>query len=76
MQMSKSDLAKYNGKDGKPAYIGFSGKIYDVTSSAIWIDGEHQFSHNAGQDLTEAMADAPHADEVFEGFPAIGTLTD
>ena len=74
--ISKSDLLKYDGKDSRPAYVGYAGKVYDVSSSAIWIDGEHQFSHEAGKDLTEAMADAPHGDEVFENFPVVGTLTD
>ncbi len=76
MEISKKDLTGYDGKNGNPAYVGYMGKVYDVSSSPIWIDGEHQFSHNAGQDLTEAMADAPHADEVFETFSVVGTLID
>ena len=32
--------------------------------------------HEAGADLTEAMADAPHGGESLEGFSVVGVLID
>ena len=69
-----SELSKYNGKDGNPAYVGYKGKVYDVTESSQWIDGDH-LGHEAGIDLTEHMDFAPHADDVMERFKVVGILT-
>jgi predicted heme/steroid binding protein len=67
------ELAQYNGKDGAPAYTSYEGVIYDVSSSPLWKNGEH-FGLQAGIDLTEAMARAPHGAEVFSGFTVVGVL--
>jgi predicted heme/steroid binding protein len=68
-----NELAQFNGKNGKPAYVGYKGKVYDVTESYQWGDGEH-LGHNAGQDLTEFMEVAPHADDVMERMKKVGEL--
>jgi predicted heme/steroid binding protein len=54
--------------------VGYKGKVYDVTESSQWSDGDH-LGHEAGKDLTEQMEIAPHADDVMERFKAVGTLT-
>jgi len=69
-----SELSKFNGKNGRPAYVGYKGKVYDVTQSRQWSDGDH-LGHEAGKDLTEQMEIAPHADEVMERFKIVGALT-
>ncbi len=74
-KFSKSDLAQFNGKNGKPGYVGFKGKVYDVTDSSQWVDGDH-LGHMAGQDLTEQMEIAPHSEEVMDKMKLIGILTD
>lgn len=66
-----SDLSKYTGKDGMPAYYAYKGKVYDVSTSTLWKLGEH-FGLQAGVDLTGKMDGAPHGDEVISRFPAIG----
>ena len=66
-------LSEFNGKNGKPAYVGFKGKVYDVTESYQWGDGEH-LGHSAGQDLTEFMDVAPHAPDVLERMKVVGEL--
>lgn len=68
------ELKKYDGKEGRPAYIAYKGKVYDVTEDFLWIDGEHQGEHTAGRDLTEGMALAPHADDVIERVKLVGVL--
>ncbi len=68
------ELAKFNGADGKPAYFAYRGKVYDVTGSDTWDNGDHLGAHQAGMDLTEAMDEAPHGEEVLDAFSPIGVL--
>lgn len=72
--MTLEELSRYDGKDGRPAYVGYNGSVYDVSSSDMWKDGEHVGGHMAGLDLTDAMADAPHGDGVFKKFKVVGKL--
>lgn len=72
--MTKNELAKHDGREGRPAYIAVSGTIYDVSASPLWKDGDHQGSHQAGGDLTEELKSAPHVRAVVERFPVVGRL--
>jgi predicted heme/steroid binding protein len=67
-------LKQFDGKAGKPAYIAINRKIYDVSSSGLWMEGDHQWMHSTGNNLTGDIANAPHGEEVFNGFPVIGVL--
>ncbi len=67
-------LESFNGKKGASTYTSYQGKVYDVSESSLWVDGEHMASHFAGKDLTEEISSAPHGAEVFERFPQVGTL--
>jgi len=71
---TREELAKYNGKNGMPNYIAHKGKVYDVTKSFLWEEGEHQGMHTAGADLSKDLEDAPHDPDVLERFPVVGTL--
>jgi len=73
-EFTEKELALYNGKNGKPAYIAYKGKVYDVSTSFLWKDGNHQVLHEAGVELTVAMEQAPHGKEALEKFPVIGIL--
>ena len=68
-----TELSQFDGKDGKPAYVGYKGKVYDVTESSQWIDGEY-LGHMAGQNLTDEMDVAPHSEEVMERMKAVGVI--
>jgi predicted heme/steroid binding protein len=71
---TEEELKKYDGSDpDQPLYIGYKGKVYDVTDNPLFIDGMH-FEHFAGVDLTDDMEDAPHGDEVMEHIEVIGEL--
>ena len=67
------ELKNFDGQNGKPVYIGFKGKVYDVTDSALWAGGDHM-GHGAGQDLTLDMEIAPHAEDVMEKIRVVGLL--
>jgi predicted heme/steroid binding protein len=68
------ELKEYDGKNGKPAYIAYQGKVYDVSLSGLWGEGEHMGMHQAGKDLTEDLELAPHRDEVLEKAKLVGVL--
>jgi predicted heme/steroid binding protein len=68
-----AQLAEFNGKNGKPAYVAYKGVVYDVTESYQWLDGDH-LGHEAGKDLTETMEIAPHSEDVMERMKKIGTF--
>ena len=72
-KFTNQELNKFNGKDGKPAYVAYKGKVYDVTDSSQWIEGDH-IGHAAGEDLTEAMEIAPHGEDVMERMKVVGVL--
>lgn len=72
--MNRNELAAHDGRDGRKAYIAVSGTVYDVTDSPRWANGLHPPDHQAGQDLTEELATAPHVRAVVERFPVVGTL--
>lgn len=67
------ELAAFDGTDGNPTYVAYNGKVYDVSGGPNWVAGSH-YQHGAGQDLTEAMEDAPHGDDVMDRFPVVGVL--
>ena len=73
-EFTEEELARHNGKNGLPAYAAFNGKVYDLSGSFLWKDGNHQVLHNAGADLTAGMEQAPHGDDVLERFPVVGIL--
>jgi len=73
-EFTEEELAQYDGKNGKPAYVAYKGKVYDVSTSFLWKDGTHQVLHNAGADLTDALEQAPHGENFLERFPVVGTL--
>ena len=61
------ELQEYNGKDGKPAYVAYQGKVYDLSQSGLWGGGDHLGSHQAGKNIPEEkMKHAPHGKEVLE----------
>ena len=68
------DLPRYDGKEGRPAYVLFRNKVYDVTESAKWSGGSHFRAHGAGENLTEKIANAPHGEEVLERFPVVAEI--
>ena len=67
-------LRQFDGKAGRPIYVAVNGKVYDVSQSGLWTDGDHQGMHYAGADLTREISDAPHDEEALTRFPLVGQL--
>jgi predicted heme/steroid binding protein len=67
-------LARYNGKNGNPAYVAIDSIVYDVTKSKAWKNGEHKRGLKAGNDLSQQILKSPHGKKVLKKFPAVGRL--
>ncbi|MEA3363558.1 MAG: cytochrome b5 domain-containing protein [Thermodesulfobacteriota bacterium] len=72
--MTIEELAKFDGRDGRAAYVAVNDIIYDVSTSQRWINGHHEGTHQAGQNLTEELKTAPHVRAVVTRFPVVGKL--
>ncbi|MBD3348850.1 MAG: hypothetical protein GF400_06600, partial [Candidatus Eisenbacteria bacterium] len=59
------------GKCGHTRFV-YDGQLYDVSKSDLWKDGVHMGRHHAGTDLSGALEDAPHGDEVLERVEHVG----
>jgi predicted heme/steroid binding protein len=46
--------------------------VYDVSSSSLWKNGEHQALHRAGTDLSRELSKAPHGAGILGKFKAMG----
>lgn len=73
-EFTVDDLAKYNGKNGNPAYIAVEGKVYDVTNVPEWKDGIHNNRFEAGRDLTEDLKLSPHGKSKLDLVSIVGIL--
>jgi predicted heme/steroid binding protein len=72
--LTAEELHSFDGKEGRPAFIAYRGKIYDVTNSKLWKEGSHARKHHAGRDLTDALKTAPHAEDKILSMPEVGKL--
>jgi len=71
-----AELAKFDGADGRAAYVAYRGIVYDVSKSFLWKAGKHQGLHRAGRDLTGQLDTAPHGPEFVERCPIVGRLSE
>jgi len=69
--LTSSSLSSFDGQEGRPAYVAYKDNIYDLSNSPKWKGGTHFRKHMAGRDLTDAIKNAPHGSDVFNGFPVV-----
>lgn len=70
------EIARYDGQDGRAAYIVVDGVVYDVTDVPQWSGAEH-FGFEAGADVTEALANAaPHGAGQLDRAEIVGTVAE
>jgi predicted heme/steroid binding protein len=72
--LTLEELTQFDGKEGRPSYIGYKGGIYDVALGRWWIEGTHAGRHHAGADLTDMLEQAPHGEENVLRMPLVGRL--
>jgi predicted heme/steroid binding protein len=65
-----SELAEFNGENGRPAYVAVDGMVYDL--SAVFESGKH-YSHYAGKELTTAFY-SYHVKSTISKYPVVGEL--
>jgi predicted heme/steroid binding protein len=68
------ELHRFDGTAGKPIYIAYKGKVYDLSSSPLFQGEKRMRCHIAGKDLTKDMDMAPHGEDLVFKFPAVGRL--
>lgn len=67
-------LASYDGKDNRPAYVAVDGVVYDVTNVSAWSNGTHQNALTAGSDWSSEIDNSPHGRSVLNRLPVVGKL--
>ena len=75
-KLTLDEVSKYDGKDGRPAYVVIEGTVYDVTGNAYWKDGQH-FGTEAGGVVTNTFYSC-HAKsmQVLKKLQVVGVLAE
>ena len=75
LSLTLEELAKYNGTNGKPAYIAVDGIIYDVSPIKAWKKGKHKGRHKAGAELGyDIKKKSPHGIKVLKKLKVVGKV--
>jgi len=72
-QFTLTELAKYTGANGTPAYAAVNGIVYDVSLEETWGGGSH-FGLIAGKDLTNQFKSCHQAEAILNNLPVVGVL--
>lgn len=72
-EFTLAELAKFDGKEGRPAYVAINGIVYDVTGVKAWSGGAHK-GGTPGTDITPLIGKSPHGEKVSKNLKAVGKL--
>ena len=72
IEITLEELAQFNGKDGRPAYVAINDILYDVSEYPTWTEGTH-FDMSAGTDVTEGYR-LCHDHTILERLKIVGKL--
>jgi predicted heme/steroid binding protein len=73
-RLTPEELQHFDGKENRPAYFAYKGKVYEVSSSKLWMGGAHLNKHLAGNDMTDILKTAPHGEDKIFKMPEVGEL--
>ena len=75
--LTSEELARYDGLEGRRAYIAVDGIVYDVTDIRQWKDGLHMGRFQAGKDYSEEIrSESPHGTCMLSRAVEVGRLED
>lgn len=74
INLTVNDLIQFDGTDGRPAYVAYKDKVYNMTKSEHWKNGVHFGRHEGGRDLTGMLKQAPHGEDKIFKLPEVGKL--
>ena len=70
------EIAQFDGKEGRPAYIVVDGIVYDVTNVGPWRSGSH-YGFESGGDVTKALENAaPHGANLLNQAEIVGKIAE
>ncbi len=75
--VTKSELEKSDGKDGRDCLVAVDGIVYKIDGFGLWQDGQHSTSNGqayCGADMTEVIGKSPHGRKKLEQLEKIGRL--
>jgi predicted heme/steroid binding protein len=72
--LTVEELRQFDGTEGKPIYLGYQGKVYDISASPLFQGEKKMRCHIAGKDLTKDIEIAPHGEDLVFKFPVVGRL--
>ncbi len=69
-------LAEKDGKNGQECWVAIDGKVYNLTDSSKWVNGEHTTTSGVecGNDLSEKIKESPHGKSALSKYPVVGSL--
>jgi predicted heme/steroid binding protein len=68
-----TELATFDGSEGKPAYVAVNRIVYDVSKAETWGGGSH-FGLIAGKDLTEQFNSCHGKIAILSKLTMVGVL--
>lgn len=73
ISLTLEELPKYNGLEGKPAYVAVEGIVYEVSDSPGWGGASH-FGLLAGKDLSSEFKKCHPSGNVLMKLKRVGVL--